>query len=110
MKNESVKICCDAFQWMIDSAGHSGFSIIVAGDISDVVFYLQARAYDENQENKLDNIPRTVDPPKPFCLKMQNVIQYCPFCGTSLKKIASNNSSKMELLIKLHMKYDLSMQ
>jgi hypothetical protein len=82
-----MTFCCSVFADLVDSAGKAGLSVIAKESGALQGFFLQARAHDVDQEYKLRQMPRAIDPPKPFVMLVQQGIKFCPFCGNSLDEV-----------------------
>lgn len=103
-----MNTCCKQFEELISEAGQAGISIILRRLGSDIGFFLQARSYHHDQEDKALGLPRAPEPPRPFYMQIQQGIRYCPFCGKSLKDLVSPDSNEIDRIVDMHRKYELS--
>ena len=100
-----MKLCCDVFEEMVSNAGRAGFSAILTRIGPHVAFFLQGRAIDLDQEEKLRRLPLVTDPPRPFLVTFSRAIKYCPFCGSNFSTVLANNPSAVELLLHDHARF-----
>jgi hypothetical protein len=79
MANER-NYCCEACKWGMQSRGKRGLAIVRrTNDDVGVFFEIEFRAVDEGSEGM---VPK--GSPVPVALQFQQVIKYCPWCGTKL--------------------------
>src|SRR5258708_25252970 len=96
-----MMFCCVVFKNALLEAGRKGISILCRNDNRIRCFYLQARACDIDEEEKMKNLPRDCDIPK-LRIVEQTGIQFCPFCGTKLDLIIAENQGEFDELAKAH--------
>ena len=97
-----MQLCCESFERLVQNAGMNGFSVVAIQSGNLIGFFLQSRSYDSNQEDKLLNLPRVSDPPRPFVLVMQTGIRFCPYCGASLERVIRERRERVAALAVAH--------
>jgi hypothetical protein len=97
-----MTLCCDLFDSLINEAGKAGLAIVVKDCGPVVGFFFQARTHDLDQEEKFLRMPRASDPPRPFYVVMEQGFNYCPFCGTDLDTIRSQQANELAELVLKH--------
>jgi hypothetical protein len=75
----AIKWCCVGFEAAYQAAGERSIAVIVDEDQGEPEFFLQSRAVDAGDEQKIDAVV-------PISLVIENGIQFCPWCGRSLHK------------------------
>jgi hypothetical protein len=75
-----VKWCCIAFESHYQMAGERSIAVLVdRNSENEPEFLLQARAFDRGQEESLRVSV-------PMSLVIESGMQFCPWCGVSLRK------------------------
>ena len=76
-----VKWCCAAFQGNYEAAGRRGLSIVAEkSEFRGIQFTIVARAVNDCDRERL---PAT---PVPITLETETGIQFCPWCGCTLRE------------------------
>lgn len=94
--------CCAIFRSGVEEPGKKGLSFVASREEEFRYFCLQARAFDYEDEDKIKNIPWSVEIPRLWRLVHQWGIQYCPFCGASLEEVISKNVAEFDKLVDRH--------
>ena len=97
--------CCSTFDDLVSSAGKAGFSVVLRQLGPVRAFCLQSRAHDADQEHKVRNLPRAPDPPRPFYVLVEQYIQHCPFCGSSLGPLILEKGESLDALVQAHLPF-----
>jgi len=93
--------CCHAFENLINSAGDSGFAILVTRLNGELRFVLQMRAMSYSDAETCDEV-KTLPEDKKVALTQSMIIRYCPSCGKQLSGIASAHSEELEKFVLGH--------
>jgi hypothetical protein len=96
--------CCRTLEGWVQDAGHRGVAFIAQHEENYRGFFIQARACDFPEHEKLSSIPTGVDLP-PISIRSELGIQFCPFCGSPLEKVISDNIREFDQLAEQHAKY-----
>ena len=75
--------CCSVFSTLIESAGKRGFSVVGHMILGRNCFVFQSRNRDFEDKERMHFV-------------VQQVIQYCPFCGVELQELILRNENSFE--------------
>jgi hypothetical protein len=101
---EKNKTCCAGLDGLLANAGLRGLSVIVTRGARDFTFSLQSRGIDLRDHSKI--VANPAAPDLFVNLSRSVVIQYCPFCGTKLARLARRYRSDYEMLVNNHKQYE----
>jgi hypothetical protein len=74
-----MRWCCAGFENAYRVGGERSLAVLVDQEASGPVFAIQSRTFDRGEEVAFNS-------PTPASLVIQARIQFCPWCGTSLRK------------------------
>ncbi len=85
-----MKWCCTSFQSTYERAGHRGLGIVVHEDSGVFSFRFQSRTVHIGKEKNVTSSDNVT-----FSLVSESGLQFCPWCGQSLKKFFKNEIEKL---------------
>ncbi len=91
--------CCPGFENLIVCAGHKGISALVSRTSAGLVFLLQSRSVDADDENRLVPIPFDIN------LICNTGIRFCPFCGKPVQQMIEKEPEAFAQLATMHEKF-----
>jgi hypothetical protein len=80
---KELTYCCDKLSWLISDKGMKGFSALPAKIDQKYCFVLQGRSHDLTHEGGKHAV-------------FQMTIHFCPWCGTDLLLLISENKNEIE--------------
>jgi hypothetical protein len=87
--------CCDGFKNLIGDAGQRGMSVLVYQTFSgEFRFALQSRAISMEAEILLTQTPTTLPIKGNMTISANIVLNYCPFCGSKLRRLVTRSTKK----------------
>ncbi len=101
-----MKYCCDPFWNALQNAGKKGFSIVVVETAGTMIYAMQSRLCDFQEQHELI---QTIADKKLTSLNLPFLIQkrisFCPFCGKKLQWLMTPGSQEAQELSQVHDKY-----
>lgn len=105
-----MKACCSRFDDFLLEAGKAGYSVIVRRLGDRIGFFLQSRACDFEQIDKIVNGPRVDASLSPCTIRLAAAtrIRYCPYCGRELSQVIESWGEHANELASRHKPYEQS--
>lgn len=78
-----IRYCCFQMEGLLNRRGRRGLAVAITTDNvlhSGLVFILESRSVDEQDESRLIGMPNV-----PVYTRSSACIKYCPWCGKNLK-------------------------
>ena len=99
-----MKMCCEPAQIWFSSAGFRGGSLLVKQFSGGFRFVMQYRSVDASEEQVLQNALMSLHSKSvQVNVSTQQVIAFCPFCGTKLDRILSaHDSAELDAIAEQH--------
>jgi hypothetical protein len=114
-----LKPCCVWLKNILSQAGESGSSVIASLEMGGWQFFIQARPFTRHQAETLPELERDEATRErlaplyrdergrlaPIHVQMRLPIQFCPCCGTDLRKLAASQRSAFDDLAREHLPF-----